>query len=97
LLLLLPLALLHHTLSGPCPRLRCSSIRPYALLEGPGVSHHDPTKRLIAKFIKQGRHSKGWHKSLRNRMDTTENTKLIVQFLDYIEEAKDLTISRMEL
>jgi hypothetical protein len=30
-------------------------------------------------------------------MDTTENTKLIVQFLDYIEEAKDLTISRTEL
>jgi hypothetical protein len=46
----------------------------------------------MAKFKRTRKAVKLWHKRLPNLASTIENTKLVVQPLDYIEETRYLTI-----
>jgi hypothetical protein len=47
---------------------------------------------LITKLKSIRKALKIWHKGLRNITNTLEYTKLVIQFLNFFEEARDLTI-----
>jgi hypothetical protein len=46
----------------------------------------------MAKFKKSRKATKEWHKGITNIITCIDNNKLIIQFLDFVEETGDLTI-----
>jgi hypothetical protein len=52
----------------------------------------DPAKRLMAKFKRARKVIHGWQKSLPNLAKLIDKVELIIQFMDFIEESRDLTI-----
>jgi regulator of replication initiation timing len=57
----------------------------------------DPVRRLMAKFKRARKALSKWHKQLSKLANTIENNKLIIQFMDLIEETRDLTIQECNL
>jgi hypothetical protein len=55
-------------------------------------SKTDPTMRLTSKLKASRKHLKDWQKSIPKLGTTIDNTKLVIQFLDLIEERRDLEI-----
>jgi hypothetical protein len=52
----------------------------------------DPAMRLTAKLKTTRKYLKDWQKELPRLKKTADNTKLLIQFLDIIEEHRDLEI-----
>jgi hypothetical protein len=52
----------------------------------------DPARRLMAKFKRARKDSSKWQKQLPKLANTIDNIKLIIQFIDLIEESRDLTV-----
>jgi hypothetical protein len=52
----------------------------------------DPTNKLMAKFERARKVLKQWHRNLPIISSSIENIKLIIQFLDIVEEMRDLTL-----
>jgi hypothetical protein len=53
---------------------------------------NDPTMRLTAKFKLARKFLKEWQKNIPRLASTIENTKLVIQLLDMIEESRDLEV-----
>jgi tRNA U34 5-methylaminomethyl-2-thiouridine-forming methyltransferase MnmC len=50
----------------------------------------DPALRLTSKLKASRKHIKDWQKNIAKLATTIENTKFVTQFLDMIEESRDL-------
>lgn len=57
----------------------------------------DPTKRLMAKFKRARKALSQWYKQLPKLANTIGNIKIIIQFMDLIEETRDLTVQEWNL
>jgi hypothetical protein len=57
----------------------------------------DPTRRLMAKFKRARKALSKWQKQLPKLANTIDNIKLIIQFIDLIEETRDLTVQELNL
>lgn len=54
--------------------------------------HQDLVKMLMSKLRRTRTALKIWHESLPNIASIIENTKLVIQFLDHVEETRELII-----
>jgi thymidylate synthase len=52
----------------------------------------DPAMKLTSKLKATRKHLKDWQKSIPKLATTIDNIKLVIQFLDLIEESRDLQI-----
>jgi hypothetical protein len=52
----------------------------------------DPALRLTAKLKTTRRKLKEWHNEIPKLAKTIENTKLVIQLIDMIEECRDLEV-----